>query len=424
MMAEPTLQAAVAVPENRYLLVVETSAATANRVDGICEAVQGALVSGMKGQLHSGDTLGLWTFNQDLSTGKFPLQTWTPEADQTVRAAVLKHLRQQRCAKRPLLDPVMVALKQVILDSDFLTVVLITSGQAPIRGTPFDQKINEIFNDWGQKQQDARMPMLTVLRAKKGRITDYRISAAPFPIEMPPLPAELDPRALAQKATPVPKPQAPPVMGQPLIVSGKKPAPILPLVTPQLPTPDSGKVVTEAAMEPPRITNLVVSSSEPVLNPVTTNATVLVHPPSPKPAATTNTVREWVQEKPATTNATAASTAPAAPPPKPPPIASAPPVAEAVRNPAPTPVPLAAQIQTPDAGTAAAPPPVPTIASRSLAPVSSAPLKVTSVQSFIWLCGGLLLVALSATVWVALRSSKRSHHHTSLITESMGSEGP
>ena len=38
----------------------------------------------MKGQVEAGDTIGLWTFNEELYTGRFPLQTWLPPAQEDI----------------------------------------------------------------------------------------------------------------------------------------------------------------------------------------------------------------------------------------------------------------------------------------------------------------------------------------------------
>ena len=64
---------------NRYLIVVETSSAMRKRGDGILEIVNALIMNGMKGQMRSGDTLGMWTYSDKLHAGEFPLQTWKPE---------------------------------------------------------------------------------------------------------------------------------------------------------------------------------------------------------------------------------------------------------------------------------------------------------------------------------------------------------
>ena len=44
------------------------------RAGAVLKAVQDLLASGLSGQLRRGDSLGVWTFNEELSAGRFPLR--------------------------------------------------------------------------------------------------------------------------------------------------------------------------------------------------------------------------------------------------------------------------------------------------------------------------------------------------------------
>ncbi len=186
---------------NRYLLVVETSRAMQRRADGVMKAVQDLLVSGMKGQFRPGDTLGIWTFNEEVYTGRFPLQRWSAETQKPLARNALLFLQGQKYEKRARLDKVLPALDRLITKSAFITVILVSSGEEKIQGTPFDERINDSYKQWRDEQRKAGMPLVTVLRAKKGRITDYSVNAAPFPVEMPPLPPEAASRSSRGKET-------------------------------------------------------------------------------------------------------------------------------------------------------------------------------------------------------------------------------
>src|SRR6266446_5457929 len=64
---------------NRFLLIVDTSRVMERRADATLRVVQGLLVSAMNGQFRRGDTFGIWTFNEELYAGRFPLQQWSAE---------------------------------------------------------------------------------------------------------------------------------------------------------------------------------------------------------------------------------------------------------------------------------------------------------------------------------------------------------
>jgi hypothetical protein len=212
---------------NRYLFLVETSRSMQARSEGTINALESLLTSGMQGQMHSNDTIGVWTFNHTLSTGKFPLQEFTGSNQKTLSAAVTGFLNQQKYEKSPDFAQVFPTLEEVAKNSDFLTIVLFSSGESLIHGTAFDDKINKYFKDWLKVQQKAHMPFVTVLRAEKGVINDYSMNSAPWPVHLSPLPAELVAayEAEAKPAAPPPPPKPAGPVAAPLYFSGRKSEP-------------------------------------------------------------------------------------------------------------------------------------------------------------------------------------------------------
>jgi hypothetical protein len=178
------------------------------RTQGVVREAQALLGSSMNGQLRSGDTLGLWTFNQNLNTGRFPLQTWSPEQREAITARVTSFLNGQTYEKQSRLEPVLFAVRRLIERSERITVILFSDGTEAIGGTPFDAGINEFYRGRQVEQLRTRMPFITVLRAENGRITDYSVTAAPSPVEMPALPVEVRLSSVPEKK-PLPQSSGP-----------------------------------------------------------------------------------------------------------------------------------------------------------------------------------------------------------------------
>jgi predicted RNA-binding protein with PIN domain len=209
-------------PGNRYLLVVETSRPMQRRAAAMAQAVQDLLNSALAAQARRADTLGVWTFNEEVYAGTLPLQQWSPNAQKSVSDRVVGFLRAQKFEKRARLDKVFPALERVVRNSPFVTIILVCLGEEEVRGTPFDQRINEFFRTWRLQQQDAGTPFVIAVRAQGGKFVDCTMNPSPWPAELPALPPELfvpipaprpliaEPRKLA--TSPVP----------PLIISGKK----------------------------------------------------------------------------------------------------------------------------------------------------------------------------------------------------------
>lgn len=413
-------------PPDRYLFLVETSEAMRPRAAAAFRAVETLLDSGLHGQMRSGETLGVWTYNEALHAGELPLQVWTPQTGPLVTSNVIGFLKSLPFEKTAHLSAVWPELEELARDSPRLTVIWVTSGVEPIRGTPFDAQINEFFSAHARAQERARMPFIIVLRAQQGAYCAMTPNLAPWPALLPsfppwvarakpaeppaaakpaPKPAESKP---AEKTTPAPAApaRAEPIVRPPLIIVGKKDEP----ATPSAPA-------TESAAPTPGTPATVVEEKKPT-------------PPAPAERAAPAPDAQPV----------------AAPPPAPPPATPAPPPAEPRATPTPEPVPPPSRPAPPAEITApavapAVPPvaeakttPPATVASRpeslvivSESPPSAQPAPAVATATpgaparralwWTWVAGGLCTVG-ALVLWLIIRRS-RAAHRASLITRSM-----
>ena len=222
-------------PKNRYLLIVETSRAMQRRADSMIQAVHELITSALGAQARPGDTLGVWTFNENLHAGGLPLQQWAPGSQNTIAARVVGFLKGQKYEKSSRFDKIVPAVNRLAGNSQFITIVLVCSGEADIHGTPFDRRINEFFRSWRQQPQDSGRPFIIALRAQSGNFVDCAMNPSPWPPELPALPKELlTPIATVQPAlVEAPKPATSSV--PPLIIVGKKREVTTPITEPALP---------------------------------------------------------------------------------------------------------------------------------------------------------------------------------------------
>lgn len=193
--------APLTLSSNRYLFIVETSASMQPRGSGTLQMLVQLLMSGLNGNLRRGDTLGVWTFNEQLYAGRFPLQVWSPERRQTIAQRVTEFLRKQPLEKAPDLNLAMAEMLRVIKNSDNITVILFSDGSGQMRGTPFDDQINAVYWEQFLKMQKAGMPFVTVLRAHGGVIASHSVNFAPWPVDIPIIPT-LDEAAQGAAAQP------------------------------------------------------------------------------------------------------------------------------------------------------------------------------------------------------------------------------
>ena len=268
--------APLTLSSNRYLFIVDTSFSMRNLAPSVLQTVGKLLMSDMNGNLRRGDTLGVWTFNEQLHAGRFPLQVWSPDRRQAIALRVTEFLKKQPLEKKTDLNVALTQMFQVIKNSDNIIVILFSDGDEQIRGTPFDDEINAVYREQHRKMQKAGTPFVTVLRAKGGEIVNHSVNFAPWPIDIPIFPTPYEAAQLAAA-------QATPTNPPPTAVSAATNPPALP--------PSEKKV--ELAAEAPAV--------KPEVPPI-----AVTPPAAPKP-----TVTAPVVETPKTEVAAAKLPAPA-----------------------------------------------------------------------------------------------------------------
>lgn len=245
----------------RFLVIVETSAAMQKRAENVQKALGGVISSGLNGNIGHGSTIGMWTFNDKLSTGQLPLQLWTSANRQKVALTMVQFLQQQKNEKPPRLPVAWEAATNIVAQSERITVLLITSGSDPVTGTPFDPAITEAFIKNGEQQRKANMPYLTILRAVKGKFVAFAVNMPPWPLEVPEYPDGF-------------KPAPPP----PVVVASNPPPPVVKRLDPAVLSPTNAIFLAETS-PPVEVPVIAQPKPEP------TNAVVAKpEPPAPRPA--------------------------------------------------------------------------------------------------------------------------------------------
>ncbi|MBE0543450.1 MAG: VWA domain-containing protein [Verrucomicrobia bacterium] len=282
--------ARIAEPPGRYLLIVDTSFSMRRSAENMQNVVGNLVASGMNAELRPGDTIGLWTFNDELHAGNFPLQRWTPQTRQRVATGVVEFLQRQPYERKTQYDKVLGPMGRVIKDSDKITVVLITDGEEKFSGTPFDEQINAAYKLNISEQRRRRLPFVTVLRAQAGQFIGWKVNTPPWPVEFPEFPAK--PVAVAPDSPPPVadvKPVPPPVVvttptnaiaGETAVTEAKSISEPVPGVPVELPQPDPPAPQPTLPAEPPAPHTTLIAQPPPG---VPEDSLKTESPPFPKP---------------------------------------------------------------------------------------------------------------------------------------------
>jgi hypothetical protein len=292
---------------NRWLFVFNTSVAMRDRTKGTEAVTQDLLTTAMHGNIHAGDSIGIWTYDKILRADEAPLQTWSPEAAGAIAQKTMRFLSYHPYENSVVFNDVLTNMLRVIEMSDFITVILISDGNDSFKGTPFDAQINGIYKANYKSQKKAKMPVMTVLRGEKGIITTNTVSLAPWPVDLPLVPVQI----LAKVVPPKPAPPPPPAPVVPsLIIIGKKAQ-----STTNVPTdlPDhSGDMPTPVVTEP-KPAEIAAPKPEPAPAPKVEEKPI-PPPPVAETAQPTAPAEAQVASVPASNESPATVAAPSTPP--------------------------------------------------------------------------------------------------------------
>lgn len=308
----PGLRAQPAPAQGRFLIIFDTSAAMKKRLPAEVKGIQQLFAINMPEQLHLGDSIGIWTFDDELRKGEFPLQRWQSEGLATISTNIINFVRDHRYAHDTSFAQVTPMINHLVADSSRLTVLIFCDGEKPIAGTPVDDGINAIFKQYEAQMKKVREPFVIVLRSQFGQYTGYTINTsesinipsfpmpappppvvtpeppAPQPVPLPPLiivgnnvrtnplPAQPPPR-LIEKQTPPPAPEPMPPVAEP-VQTNLPPVPAPPANPPPQTSAESTPSTPPVVMSAQQ-TNSILSVPQPVVpmphGAVTTPATTV-----------------------------------------------------------------------------------------------------------------------------------------------------
>jgi hypothetical protein len=180
-----------AVPAgNRFLFILETSAAMNRLEHGGRQAIFDLLYSGIDGRMRNGDTYGIWTFNELPYAGFYPMQTWTAQQNLEHATGAGRFLKTQKYEKSGNLTNLLKHVQSVVRTVKDLNVIIVTDANTPASGTPFDAEINEQYRTNAPQVRETKRPLITTLTARAGSFTASCVTLAGEKIVLADLPPQ------------------------------------------------------------------------------------------------------------------------------------------------------------------------------------------------------------------------------------------
>lgn len=175
-------------PENRYLFILETSKEMKREGEAAQNVLLQLIYSGVVGQMRAGDTFGIWTYNDTLRAGDYPMQTFTREDREWLTSRASDYVKSLKFTGGAHLENALLPMLKLATNSPNLTVILISDGKQAVVGTPFDQEIRALHKKYYDELHESKLPFITVLVAYKGEFINYAVNSALGPIRIPRVP--------------------------------------------------------------------------------------------------------------------------------------------------------------------------------------------------------------------------------------------
>lgn len=170
---------------HRFLFVVDISSGMKSLDAANRQALFDMIFTGLDGQMRTGDSFGLWLFHDELRAGEFPMQVWVETNALESASFAAKFLREQKYSgkSRPgLMVPRLVSLIKNVRD---VNVILLSNGETPIEGTPFDTNITGVIERRKADQRKDGKPFVTSLVARGGEFVSGSVVLAGEPFALP-----------------------------------------------------------------------------------------------------------------------------------------------------------------------------------------------------------------------------------------------
>ncbi len=178
---------------------------------GTTTELQNLFFSNLSGQLQAGDSVGVWTFDEKLHSGRYPLFTWQPQIAADEASRLINFLDFEHYSGRTRLAALKPLLGRVIAHAQRLTIVIFCDGKDKLKLTPYDDGINRVFDTMQADRKKVKVPFVVVIRTQEGKFVGATVNLPPGNLDLPVFPPLPQPVQIVP-ANPPPAAPAPPLV--------------------------------------------------------------------------------------------------------------------------------------------------------------------------------------------------------------------
>ena len=193
------------VNANRFLFLIDTSVSMKPFDKALRENVFDLVYSGVRGQMTNGDTYGIWLVTDQTDTS-FSMESWGQRYGVELGGKATAHVKKQGYKSKARLDIAFADVMRVVRNVGDLTIILVSNGETPIAGTPFDDAVNERFRQLVPEMKRTKATLNTAFVARDGEIVAWAANTPELLVSVPFVPRKPKPAVALEKTNASPNP--------------------------------------------------------------------------------------------------------------------------------------------------------------------------------------------------------------------------
>lgn len=177
--------------KNHFLFLVDSSLEMAEHRVTLRNLVHDWIQNGLEGLMEPGDAFVLWPFHNKVDTQTFPAETWRPGGNRELALRAYQYFQRLPFDQNVSIPLAVHYFGSLVEHTPQITLVLVSNGRHFIKGTPFDDEINQAYRQKALPMHQAGRPLITMIYVENKKALGWAVFGAGEKLQLPkPPPSE------------------------------------------------------------------------------------------------------------------------------------------------------------------------------------------------------------------------------------------
>jgi len=159
-------------PQHHFLFIVDSSESMALHRAAAIKLVRDVITSRFDGQIESGDSIDIWTYDAENNLRGFPPQIWRQADSLRITDTAAEYLEEYPFKGKADFSKVASDLSMLVSQAESLLIVIVTDGEVPFSGFHLGLEIN-VYLAKKERLGPGKEPFLVSVGAIDGKIRTW-----------------------------------------------------------------------------------------------------------------------------------------------------------------------------------------------------------------------------------------------------------